>query len=197
MHAHASAQRHAPRQHREADLSRRSAANTASPIRTSPALTAQRQTVDLIKASPRVTAQRQQIQGYAVVQRWPGITSDAGTFQYRLGGGFSDRHVAASKGAATQLAWQLYDPHHRSGSHSAYVTVIYPDLSQVQEGTDTPASGGYHWALQIDADAVCVGPRGYRNHNGDPGAKEDISSVIVSGYNTPTGRLITHISTSQ
>jgi len=134
------------------------------------------------------------------VQRWPQIQTGSGNFEYTLGHNFQERHVAGSKAAAMELARELYDPHHREGSHSAYVTVIYGDFSEIADGTDARVPSGYHWALTIDINAVCMGPSGRRNDNGDPGfMDENITSVTVAGYGegtTENQAKITHVSTS-
>ena len=134
------------------------------------------------------------------IQRWPQITTASGNFTYELGVDFQSRHVAASRDDAIALARELYDPNHSEGSHSAYVTVIYGDITAVNAGTDAVPKGKYHWALTIDVAAVCMGPSGGRGANGDPGQMDDgITSVTVSGYGDGTAASpakITHVSTS-
>lgn len=134
------------------------------------------------------------------LQRWPDITTPSGTFTYELGRDFQVRHMAESQEAAMHKARSLYDPNHTEGSHSAYVTVVYGDISGVSVGTDARVNGPYHWALSIDIDAVCMGPSGLRGAAGDPGQMDDsVSSVTVSGYGqgtTDNPARITHVTTS-
>lgn len=134
------------------------------------------------------------------IQRWPKIKTGSGNFTYELGEYFKQKHMASSKEEAMALARSSYDPYHKVGSHSAYVTVIYGDITAVSQGSDAKPAPGYHWALSIDVKAVCMGPKGRRGANGDPGQMdENISSIIVSGYGEGSDEKpakITHVSTS-
>ncbi len=135
-----------------------------------------------------------------VVQRWPDVRTGDTTYYYKLGYTFSQRHVAASKAAAMELARDLYDPNHTEGSHSAYVTVIYSDFEDLTESSAAAVPDGYDWAMTIDVDAVCMGPKGLRGANGDPGQMDDnVNTVVVAGYGAGTEdspAKITHVSTS-
>jgi|GEM_PF-6865047 len=177
-------------------------------VNNGPEAVAQRKLQGLVNNSPRVQ-QLKAIQNIAAInaahnehtiQRWPDIQTPSGTFQYSLGHEFQQRHIAPSKQAAMDKARQLYDPNHTEGSHSAYVTVIYGDITGVTQGSDAVAFGGYHWSISIDVEAVCMGPRGIRGANGDPGQMDEhISSVNISGYGAGTSTApakITHVSTS-
>lgn len=169
---------------------------------------AQRQLQGLANSSPRLLqlktfqdiASKSAAKNQATIQRWPDIQTESGTFQYSLGQGFMQRHVAESKEAAIAKARQLYDPHHTEGSHSAYVTVIYGNIAGVTQGSDATPFGPYDWSISIDVDAVCMGPRGIRGANGDPGQMdENITTLNVSGYGAGTlahPAIITHVSTS-
>ncbi len=147
----------------------------------------------------RLGSLQRSVQGN-VVQRWPDVTTGDKTYHYELGSEFSERHLAASKEDAEALARRLYDPFHKTGSHSAYVTVIYSDFSDLSESSEAKAFGRYHWAMTIRVDAVCMGPSGRVGVNGDPGFMDDnVTSVVVAGYGAGTEdspAKITHVSTS-
>ncbi len=138
-------------------------------------------------------------QNSGAVQRWPEITSQEGTFTYYLGEEFTEKHTAGNKKEAMEKARRYYNPEHREGSHNAYITVIYGNsLQSVKEAIDVNPRDGYEWALSVNVQAVCMGPRGMRGANGDPGQMdENITTVILSGYIDEQNRgKITHVSVS-
>ena len=130
---------------------------------------------------------------------WP-IQSESGTYTYSMGEGFEWSHVANNLILAEAKARRLYDGSHEDTHKVAVTVIVRASLMGQNQASEVQTRNGYDWSLAIDnITAVCMGPSGRFGANGDPGQLDpNITSVVVSGYNTGNGRgKITHIRSSQ
>jgi hypothetical protein len=124
------------------------------------------------------------------VQRW-WIRSGRSLFSYWQYKDFQDKHIAKTKEDAISRAKTYL----KKNRFAPPVTVIYEGSLENAAQADSvdPPRPDYDWSLRVGVKAVKIWP-------GDPGQIEDITSVVLSGYNTPKHsqgfRMITHLSAS-